>query len=109
MSCCRLYRHALASTPPNAEGPVYYSPPTGQILAGILASLAQYERTRIAERAEAEREAARARGKQTGRPAGGADRGTVSRSVFSARHAGLGSGGMGTVSDDIGSCESTQG
>jgi hypothetical protein len=31
----------------------------------------------------------------------GALRGTVSRSVFLARHAGLRSGGMGTVSDDI--------
>jgi hypothetical protein len=27
--------------------------------------------------------------------------GTVQRTVFSARHAGLWSGGMGTVSDDI--------
>jgi hypothetical protein len=34
--------------------------------------------------------------------------GTVPRSVFPARHAGLRSGGMGTVSDDIGACESTQ-
>ena len=34
--------------------------------------------------------------------------GAVPRSVFPARHAGLRSGGMGTVSDDIGSCESTQ-
>jgi 2-polyprenyl-6-methoxyphenol hydroxylase-like FAD-dependent oxidoreductase len=34
--------------------------------------------------------------------------GTVPRSVFPARHAGLRSGGMGTVSDDIGPCESTQ-
>ncbi|MFB9689745.1 hypothetical protein, partial [Amycolatopsis plumensis] len=32
--------------------------------------------------------------------------GTVSGSVFPARHAGLRSGGMGTVSDDIGPCES---
>jgi len=47
---------------------VDYSTPTGQMLAGILASLAQYERALIAERAEAAREAARARGKQTGRP-----------------------------------------
>jgi hypothetical protein len=29
----------------------------------------------------------------------------VPRSVFPARHAGRRSGGMGTVSDDIGSCE----
>ena len=34
--------------------------------------------------------------------------GTVPRSVFPARHAGLRSGGMGSVSDDIGSCEFTQ-
>ncbi len=33
--------------------------------------------------------------------------GTVSRSVFLARHAGLRSGGMGTVSDDIWGCDST--
>jgi hypothetical protein len=31
--------------------------------------------------------------------------GTVQRKVFSARHAGLWSGGMGTVSDDIWCCE----
>jgi hypothetical protein len=35
--------------------------------------------------------------------------GTVSRLVFLARHAGLGSGGMGTDSDDIGPCECVQG
>jgi hypothetical protein len=35
--------------------------------------------------------------------------GSVSRSVFLARHAGLRSDGMGTVSDDIGSYESTRG
>jgi len=34
--------------------------------------------------------------------------GTVHRTVFPARHAGLRSGGMGTVSDDIGCCESAQ-
>ncbi len=34
--------------------------------------------------------------------------GTVPRSVFPARHAGPRSGGMGTVSDDIGRCESTR-
>ncbi|MEV5303495.1 DNRLRE domain-containing protein [Amycolatopsis methanolica] len=33
--------------------------------------------------------------------------GTVSRSVFLARHAGLRSGGMGAVSDDIWGCDST--
>jgi hypothetical protein len=36
------------------------------------------------------------------------DRGTVSRTVFPARHAGLRSGGMGTDSDDIGRYESTE-
>ncbi|ALE84158.1 hypothetical protein [Pseudonocardia sp. HH130629-09] len=35
--------------------------------------------------------------------------GTVSRSVFSARHAGLRSGEMGTDSDDIGPCGSKRG
>jgi branched-chain amino acid transport system ATP-binding protein len=34
--------------------------------------------------------------------------GTVQGTVFPARQAGLRSGGMGTVSDDIGCCESTQ-
>lgn len=45
-----------------------YSTPTGRMLAGILASLAEYERTLINERAEVAREAARTRGKQVGRP-----------------------------------------
>lgn len=47
---------------------VNYDTPTGQMIAAILAALAQYERTLIAERAEAAREAARSRGKQVGRP-----------------------------------------
>lgn len=47
---------------------VDYSTPTGRMLAGILASLAEYERTLINERAEVAREAARDRGKQVGRP-----------------------------------------
>ena len=42
--------------------------PTGRMLAGIFASLAEYERALIHERAEAARDAARARGKHTGRP-----------------------------------------
>jgi DNA invertase Pin-like site-specific DNA recombinase len=42
--------------------------PTGRMLAGIFASLAEYERALIMERAEAAREAARARGRQVGRP-----------------------------------------
>lgn len=47
---------------------VDYSTPIGRMLAGILASLAEYERTLINERATAAREAARARGRHTGRP-----------------------------------------
>jgi DNA invertase Pin-like site-specific DNA recombinase len=42
--------------------------PTGRMLAGIFASMAEYERALIMERAESAREAARARGKQVGRP-----------------------------------------
>jgi DNA invertase Pin-like site-specific DNA recombinase len=38
------------------------------MLAGILASLAEYERRLINERAQVAREAARARGKQVSRP-----------------------------------------
>ena len=38
------------------------------MLAGIFASLVEYERALIRERADAAREAARFRGKQTGRP-----------------------------------------
>lgn len=41
---------------------------TGRMMIGILASLAEYERELINERAAAAREAARARGRQTGRP-----------------------------------------
>lgn len=40
----------------------------GQMLLGIFGSLAEYEHSLIAERAEEAREAARKRGKQTGRP-----------------------------------------
>lgn len=47
---------------------VDYSTATGRMIAGILAALAEYERTLINERAQAAREAARARGKQVGRP-----------------------------------------
>ncbi len=42
--------------------------PTGRMLAGIFASLAEYERELIIERADAAREAARTRGAQVGRP-----------------------------------------
>jgi DNA invertase Pin-like site-specific DNA recombinase len=41
---------------------------TGQMLAGLFSLLAEYERALILERAEAARDAAKARGKQTGRP-----------------------------------------
>jgi len=44
------------------------STPTGRMLAGIFASLAEYERSLIIERADAAREAAHARGRQVGRP-----------------------------------------
>jgi DNA invertase Pin-like site-specific DNA recombinase len=44
------------------------STPTGRMLAGIFASLAEYERALIIERAEAARDAARIRGRQVGRP-----------------------------------------
>ena len=40
----------------------------GRMLVGIFGSLAEYERSLIAERSEVAREAARARGRQTGRP-----------------------------------------
>lgn len=44
------------------------STPTGQLMAAIFGSLAEYERSLMLERAAAAREAAAARGKQTGRP-----------------------------------------
>ncbi len=47
---------------------VDFSTSTGKMLAGIFASLAEYERVLIRERAAAAREAARARGRHTGRP-----------------------------------------
>ncbi len=46
-----------------------YSTSTGRMLAGIFASLAEYERELIHERAAAARAAARLRGRHTGRPA----------------------------------------
>lgn len=45
-----------------------YSTPTGRMLAGIFAALAEYERELMHERAAAAREAARLRGRHTGRP-----------------------------------------
>lgn len=47
---------------------VDYSTAVGRMVAGIFASLAEYERELIHERAAVARQAARARGKQTGRP-----------------------------------------
>jgi DNA invertase Pin-like site-specific DNA recombinase len=44
------------------------STPTGQMLAGIFAALAAYERELMHERAAAARQAARLRGRHTGRP-----------------------------------------
>lgn len=41
---------------------------TGRMIAGIFSNLAEYERALTIERAEAAREAARARGRQVGRP-----------------------------------------
>jgi DNA invertase Pin-like site-specific DNA recombinase len=45
---------------------VDFSTPMGRMIAGVFASLAEYERTLIAERAAAARESARARGKSLG-------------------------------------------
>jgi DNA invertase Pin-like site-specific DNA recombinase len=45
-----------------------YSTAVGQMVAGIFAALAQYEHALTSERADAAREAARARTKQTARP-----------------------------------------
>jgi DNA invertase Pin-like site-specific DNA recombinase len=47
---------------------VDFNTPMGKMIAGIFGSLAEYERTLINERAAAAREAARARGRQVGRP-----------------------------------------
>ncbi len=47
---------------------VDFATPVGRMVAGIFASLAEYERTLIAERAASAREAARVRGRHTGRP-----------------------------------------
>lgn len=44
------------------------STPAGRMVAGVFASLAELERELIHERASVAREAAKARGKQTGRP-----------------------------------------
>ena len=47
---------------------VDFAQPVGRMLAGIFAALAEYERALIKERADAAREAARLRGRQSGRP-----------------------------------------
>lgn len=47
---------------------VDFSTPLGRMLAGIFGSLAEYERLLTKERAAAAREAAKARGRHTGRP-----------------------------------------
>lgn len=47
---------------------VDYSTATGRMLAGVFAALAEYERALMHERAAAAREAARMRGRHTGRP-----------------------------------------
>lgn len=65
-----------------------YSQPLGKMLAGIFASLAEYERALIKERADAAREAARIRGRQTGRPRA-LTKGQVEQS-WSLREAGFG-------------------
>jgi len=52
---------------PSWEG-IDYSTLTGRMLAGIFASLAEYERELMHERAAAARTAARLRGRHTGRP-----------------------------------------
>jgi DNA invertase Pin-like site-specific DNA recombinase len=58
---------------------------TGRMVMGIFDSLAEYERTLIAERSAAAREAARARGRQTGRPpALDADQAALARRMHDA-------------------------
>jgi DNA invertase Pin-like site-specific DNA recombinase len=100
-----------------------YSTATGRMLAGIFDALAEYERALMHERAAAARAAARARGRNTGRPpkltaarvrqvrvlradgesigeleAGfGVSRATVYRALDPARPAGAPAGGVGAV------------
>jgi DNA invertase Pin-like site-specific DNA recombinase len=62
-----------------------YSTAVGRMVAGIFASLAEYERTLINERAAAAREAARTRGKRVGRkPSLDADRIALARRMRSS-------------------------
>ena len=67
---------------------VDFSNPLGKMLAGIFAAMAEYERNLIKERADAAREAARIRGRQTGRPRA-LDKAQVEQS-WSLREAGFG-------------------
>ena len=64
---------------------VDFSTPMGRMVAGIFASLAEYERTLIAERAAAARAAAKARGKRLGRkPALTPDQAATARTMREA-------------------------
>jgi DNA invertase Pin-like site-specific DNA recombinase len=74
---------------------VDFSQPLGKMLAGIFAAMAEYERNLIKERADAAREAARARGKQTGRPRS-LDNAQVEQ-AWSLRTAGFGPTEIATV------------
>jgi len=57
----------------------------GRMLLGVFGSLAEYERSLIAERSAAAREAARARGRRTGRPRSlGADQVALARRMREA-------------------------
>lgn len=67
---------------------VDFSNPLGKMLAGIFAAMAEYERNLIKERADAAREAARIRGRQTGRPRA-LDKAKVEQ-AWSLREAGFG-------------------
>ena len=64
---------------------VDFGTPMGRMLAGIFASLAEYERELLRERAAAAREAAKARGKQVGRkPALSPDQAATARTMRGA-------------------------
>jgi DNA invertase Pin-like site-specific DNA recombinase len=61
--------HAAGIVLKSIKESIDYSTGIGQMLAGIFASLAQYERTLMLERVSDARAAAKARGSNTGRPA----------------------------------------